>query len=82
MEDDGHHQYGAGEDIVLWDVLHLFLRKVAARHEWGRLSSRIVCTPTQFPMDCASVDEKLVIFDDMPYIGPQALHALVSSTQK
>lgn len=32
----------------------------------------IVCTPTQFQMDCSGIDTKIVMFDDMSYTGMQA----------
>lgn len=32
----------------------------------------IVCTPTQFEMDCSGINTKVVMFDDMSYTGMQA----------
>lgn len=78
MEEDGHKLYRAGDPTQCKDKSGMFFLLLALSYSDKLMASLrgIVCTPTQFSMDCSHVDKKLVMFDDMSYTGLQAGHTL------
>lgn len=78
MEEDGHKLYKAGDTTQCKDKSGMFFLLLALSYSDKLMASLkgIVCTPTQFSMDCSDVDKKLVMFDDMSYTGLQAGYTL------
>lgn len=67
MEKDGHKFYEAGDKTQCNEKSGIFFLLLALSYSNKLMSSLagIVCTPTQFSMDCTGIDKKLVMFDDM-----------------